>query len=97
MSYTQRLRERYKRFGIKDNARLRALAGAPELQHSLTMPEPVLRAATHWVQQQERRADAADAAGPLWHGWALHAAFVAGVFWALQQHEDQEQEQEKRE
>lgn len=35
------------------------------------------------------RADADRTGAPLWHGWALMDAFLAGVDWAREQHKNQ--------
>ncbi len=63
----------------------------PEVRAALKMSEAALRAASRAVETLLKRADARDKDGPLFHAWACHAAFLAGVRWQ-QQHERQQRE-----
>lgn len=63
--------------------RLQTLAQMPEIGRALLAPDAVREAASRQVRSATWRADTEDEDGPLWHGWALHAAFIAGVLWAL--------------
>lgn len=43
---------------------------------------PMMAAAYRHVHVAEEIADVWEEGAPLWHGWGLHRAFLAGVRWA---------------
>jgi hypothetical protein len=57
--------------------------------------QPDIVAANDYVRTQENRADLWHAAlGPLWCGWALHAAFLIGMLWGRLNEEGVSDEEE---
>jgi hypothetical protein len=61
-----------------------------EVLQALQMSDAACLAATRCTQWLLLKADAVDDDGALCHGWAVHAAFLAGVRW-----QEQQQQQEK--
>lgn len=55
------------------------------LHQQKLVPEEALVAASTWVRFHERMNDDTVDGTPVWFGWALHAAFVAGVLWRQMQ------------
>jgi len=65
-----------------------ALAKAPrEIVRALAATNDERDAATAVTAHLLLRADAVNEDGPLTHGWAIHAAFLAGVRWRERQGE----------
>lgn len=64
----------------------RYLRYAPlEVREQRLVTRAALERAAGWVRMQQRRADGHDGEAPWWRGWALHAAFVAGVLCHMDQ------------
>ena len=58
------------------------LRGVPsEVKRAVAASEEEREAATMFTAHLMQRADCVDSDGPLTHGWACHAAFLAGVRW----------------
>ena len=51
---------------------------------------PEILVAHEFVTRMQERADARWGGAPLWHGWALREAFLAGVQWARQEQSSDE-------
>ena len=52
-----------------------------DVHQAVSAPDDARTAASVVTEHLLRHADAVDEDGPLCHGWALHAAFLAGVRW----------------
>lgn len=46
-----------------------------------TPPIKLMRASSAYVEKLKKRADAHHGPYPLWHGWAIREAFIAGTKW----------------
>ncbi len=82
MSPTRDLGPQY-RGGMQKYFTAPHIRDAPEeIGTALLASDEAREAATAWTADLlERRADARDADGALVHGWAIHAAFLAGAKW----------------
>ena len=61
-----------------------------ELKEARLVPEEALLAASRWTVRQEGRADVDRDGVLVWYGWALHAAFIAGVLWQASREKKEE-------
>lgn len=55
------------------------------VRETLSRPEDEREAATEHTRSMEQFADEWSEDGPLWLGWCVHRAFLAGVSWARKQ------------